>query len=314
MENAKIAILLATRNGGRYLRQQLDSLFFQEVQGWRLLVSDDGSTDDTPDILNEYSQKYPGRITLVPHEEPTGSSKNNFMLLTRQAGEFDYILYCDQDDVWLPQKVGMTLRKMRETERGEAQVPCLVHSDLAVVDEAMRLKHASFFYSSMLRADRDALNYLLIQNIVTGCTMMINHALWELAARPLEGGDMRMHDGWFALIASAMGRIGFISLPTMLYRQHGGNVVGAKDVRSLRYIASFAERLRDNRASIRQCQEQAGALLATFGDRLTERQKAMLADFAELPGRGKWRRLSVVSRYHIWLYGRRRKLAEILLI
>ena len=75
MENAKIAILLATRNGGRYLRQQLDSLFFQEVQGWQLLVSDDGSTDDTPDILNEYSQKYPGRITLVPHEEPTGSAE-----------------------------------------------------------------------------------------------------------------------------------------------------------------------------------------------------------------------------------------------
>ena len=134
------------------------------------------------------------------------------------------------------------------------------------------------------------------------------------AVLPVTGGEMRMHDGWFALIAAALGRIGFIELPTMLYRQHGDNVVGAKDVRSLRYIASFAERLRDNRASIRQCQEQAGALLATFGDRLTERQKAMLADFAELPGRGKWRRLSVVSRYHIWLYGRRRKLAEILLI
>ena len=314
MRQPEIVILLATCNGGRYLRPQLDSLFAQREQGWHLLASDDGSRDGTVDILREYQQKYPGRITLVGHDEPTGSSMNNFMLLTRQAGAYDYIMYCDQDDVWLPQKVGMTLRKMRETERGETQVPCLVHSDLAVVDGAMRLKHASFFYSSMLRADRDTLNYLLIQNIVTGCTMMINHALWELAARPLEGGDMRMHDGWFALIAAARGRIGFVDKPTILYRQHGGNVVGAKDVRSFRYIATFRSRLRENAASIRACERQAGALADTLGDRLTVRQQRMLRDFAAIRQHGKLGRISVLCRYHIWLLGARRKIAEIFLI
>ncbi len=314
MRQPEIVILLATCNGGRYLRPQLDSLFAQREQGWHLLASDDGSRDGTVDILREYQQKYPGRITLVGHDEPTGSSMNNFMLLTRQAGAYDYIMYCDQDDVWLPQKVGMTLRKMRETENGHPEIPCLVHSDLSVVDESLALKKESFFYSSMLRADRDRLNQLLIQNIVTGCTVMINHALWELAVLPVTGGEMRMHDGWFALIAAALGRIGFIELPTMLYRQHGDNVVGAKDVRSLRYAAAFANRLRENSRSIRASQSQAGALLQTLGDRLDEEQKRMLAEYAGIRRHGKLGRIGVICRYHIWLYGWRRRIAELLLI
>ena len=314
MEKPRIAVLLATYNGGRYLRAQLDSLFAQEEQDWHLLISDDGSADDTPGILQEYREKYPGRIILAEHSAPTGSSMANFMLLTRLAGNYDYILYCDQDDVWLPQKIGMTLRKMRETEAGETQVPCLVHTDLAVVDENLQLKKESFFYSSMLRADRDQLHYLMIQNIVTGCTMMINHALWELAVLPVAEGAMRMHDGWFALIAAALGRIGFVDKPTILYRQHGGNVVGAKDVRSFRYIASFRSRLRDNAASIRACERQAGALADTLGDRLTTRQQRMLRDFAAIRQHGKPGRVSVLCRYHIWLLGARRKIAEIFLI
>lgn len=314
MDQPKIAILLAAYNGAAFLRAQLDSLFAQQVQGWQLLVSDDGSKDDTPDIIREYQQKYPGRITLVEHEQPTGSSMKNFMLLTRQAEAYDYILYSDQDDVWLPQKVGMTLRKMREIENGHPETPCLVHTDLSVVGEDLSLKKESLMYSSMLRADRDSLHYLLIQNIVTGCTMMINHALWQLAVLPLTGGEMRMHDGWFALIAAALGRIGFIDRPTILYRQHGDNVVGAKDVRSLRYIASAGNRLRQNSESIRQSQSQANALLETLGDRLEDGQRRMLADYANIRCLGKLGRIRVICRHRIWLYGWRRKIAELLLI
>ena len=313
-KKAKIAILLATYNGARYLREQLDSILAQEEQDWHLLVSDDGSRDETPEILLEYQACYPQRITLVDHDRPTGSSMANFMLLTRRAGDYDYVMYCDQDDVWLPQKIGVTLDKMRETEKGRPGTPCLVHTDLKVANEDLSVKNESFFYSSMLRADRNQLNHLLIQNIVTGCTMMINHALWELAVLPVTGGEMRMHDGWFALIAAAMGRIGFVAAPTMLYRQHGDNVVGAKNVRSFRYIAAAPGRLRENSRSIRLSQSQAGALAQTLGDRLSTEQRRMLKAYAGLRRHGKLKRLAIVCRYRIWLFGWRRKLAELILI
>ena len=311
---AKIAILLATYNGARYLPQQLDSILAQTVTDWHLLISDDGSRDETPEILREYQRRWPDRITLVAHDVPTGSSMKNFMLLTRQAGAYDYVMYCDQDDVWLPEKISMTLAKMRETENGQPETPCLVHTDLKVVREDLSVKSESFFYSSMLRADRDQLHRLVIQNIVTGCTVMINHALWQLAVLPVSGGQIRMHDGWFALIASALGRIGFVEQPTMLYRQHGDNVVGAKNVRSFQYILAAPGRLRQNRQSIRLCQSQAGALETTLGDRLTQEQRGMLRAFADAPRQGKLRRLAVIFQYKIWLLGWRRKLAEILLI
>ena len=313
-EKAKIAILLAAYNGERYLREQLDSILAQDNQDWQLIISDDGSRDATPGILLEYAQRYPQKITLAEHDAPTGSSMANFMLLTRLAGDYDYVMYCDQDDVWLPQKVSITLQKMRETENGQPDVPCLVHTDLKVVREDLSIQNESFFYSSMLRSDRDQLNHLLIQNIVTGCTMMINHALWKLAVLPVTGGEMRMHDGWFALIAAAVGRIGFVDAPTILYRQHSDNVVGAKNVRSFHYIAAAPGRLRQNSHSIRLSQSQAGALAQTLGDRLSPDQRQMLSEYADLRRHGKLKRLAVVFHYRIWLLGWRRKLAEFILI
>ena len=203
---------------------------------------------------------------------------------------------------------------MRETENGRRDIPCLVHTDLRVTDGELNVKSESFFYSSMLRSERDQLHYLLIQNIVTGCTMMINHALWELAVLPVTGGRVRMHDGWFALIAAALGRIGFVDEPTMLYRQHSDNVVGAKDVRSFHYIAAAPTRLKRNDQSIRLSQSQAGALAATLGDRLSPEQHDMLTAYANLRRHHKLKRLAFICRHRIWLLGWRRKLAEILLI
>lgn len=314
MERASIAILLATYNGGRYLRQQLDSILAQTEQGWRLLVSDDGSSDDTLEILQEYQRQYPDRIILSQHEVPTGSSRENFMYLTRLAGGYDYVMYCDQDDVWLPQKVSLTLREMRRLEGQKPRTPCLVHTDLAVVRADLTLKSESYFYASLLDAGRNTLNRLVIQNIVTGCTMMMNHALWEKAVQPIRGGDMLMHDWWCALWAAAVGRIGFVSLPTILYRQHGDNVVGAKDVRSFRYMATWMNRLSQNAQSLRNTQAQAAAFLATAGDDLTERQKKLLSDYAAIGGTGKWNRWAVLRRHGIWLLGARRKIAEMMLI
>ena len=149
--------------------------------------------------------------------------------------------------------------------------------------------------------------------IVAVPACLVSSLLFVLSL-PIRGGDMLMHDWWCALWAAAVGRIGFVSLPTILYRQHGDNVVGAKDVRSFRYMATWMNRLSQNAQSLRNTQAQAAAFLATAGDDLTERQKKLLSDYAAIGGTGKWNRWAVLRRHGIWLLGARRKIAEMMLI
>ena len=314
MKQTKIAILLATYNGEKYLRPLLESLFAQTEQDWQLLVSDDHSQDATPEILEEYAARYPDRIRLLSYETASGSSKANFLRLTSQAEGFPYLMYCDQDDVWKPDKIQKTLACMQRLENGQPEVPCLVHTDLAVVDEDEKLLHDSFFYSSMLDPRRDQLCQLLIQNIVTGCTMMINHALWQLAVLPADASKIVMHDMWLALLAASCGRIGFLPEATILYRQHVGNVVGAKDVRSLRYIATFAGRIKQNSQSLQRCQAQGLELCHVLGDSLTAQQRQMLLAWGNIRQKNKLARWAILKRYHIWLLGYKRRLAELILI
>ena len=127
---AQVAILMATYNGERFLPVQLDSILNQEFEDWVLLVSDDGSTDRTREILLQYQKRYPNKIQILEKEKPTGSAKKNFLFLTHQAKDYPYLMYCDQDDFWKPEKVRLTLEKMKEIENGSAEIPCLVHTDL----------------------------------------------------------------------------------------------------------------------------------------------------------------------------------------
>ncbi len=312
---ASVAVLLATYNGERYVGELLESLFAQSCTDWHLIVSDDGSQDGTPDILQRFLARYPDRMTLLPPHAATGSSKENFLYLTDSAAGYDYYMYCDQDDVWLPEKIGLTLDKMKETEAGQADVPCLVHTDLEVTDAGMRSQHQSFFYSSFLDPARDQLRYLLVQNIVTGCTVMFNRALRDLCCMQTDHDRIVIHDWWIALVCAACGgRISFLPRATILYRQHGGNVVGAKDVRSLRYMMGYLGRIRKNRSSLRASQAQAMNLLETLDSRLGDRERLLLAEYGRLGEKGKIGRIRVIIRNGIWLKGFKRKAGELLLI
>ena len=225
----QILILLAAYKGGRFIRPMVDSILAQDVGGWRLILSDDG--EDTAPILQEYADKYPDKITHYRSGRRFGSAQKHFMHLLEQfGGQADYIMFSDQDDVWHPDKVRLTLRLMEQAETDPA-LPVLVHTDLRVVDGQLHEMDPSFQHYSGLDGHRLALEQLLVQNVVTGCTMMINRSLARLACRPVGEGDMLMHDWWLALIAAAMGRAVFLDRATIDYRQHGGNVVGAKDPR-----------------------------------------------------------------------------------
>ncbi len=314
MKQTKIAILLATYNGEKYLRPLLESLFAQTEQDWQLLVSDDHSRDATPEILEEYAARYPDRIRLLSYETASGSSKANFLRLTSQAEGFPYLMYCDQDDVWKPDKIQKTLACMQRLENGQPEVPCLVHTDLAVTDADLNVQHESMFYSAWMDAKRCDLRYLLVQNVVTGCTMMINAALRELAMLPADTQGMLMHDWWCALWASARGRIGFLPESTIFYRQHGDNAVGAKEVRNLRYLTSAFSRLDEHRQDLIATELQTAVFAQAATDYLTPEQRRMVTDFARIRQKSKPGRLAVIFRHGIWLLGWKRKIGQFLLI
>ncbi|MBO9677059.1 MAG: glycosyltransferase family 2 protein [Acidovorax sp.] len=238
MQSTLVDVLLATYNGSRYLEAQLDSILAQTHQDFRLLVSDDGSSDGTRAILDRYKSRFGARLVLVPHPGAgRGVIRNfeNLMATSLLDGMAGWVAFCDQDDVWLPHKVERTLAEMRRLEGDDGDsVPCVVHTDLTVVDEHLEVLGASFARHQRINpGDCSALTLLSI-NQVTGCAMMVNRALLRMAL-PLPP-DTIMHDWWCALIGGS-GRRSFVDTPLILYRQHGANQLGAKN-------RSLANRLR----------------------------------------------------------------------
>ena len=223
--SAPVEVLLATFNGERFLREQIDSVLAQDYLNLRVLARDDGSTDGTLDILREYQLRFPNRFRLLPTDQPAGSAKGNFLKLM-QAASADYLCFCDQDDVWLSDKVNISKLAMDQLESRWGHImPCLVFTDLRLVNSRLEPIHTSFWQFMGIEPDKmKGLSRWLLLSVVTGSTAMINRPLLELAKRM--PNEAVMHDRWMGLIASTMGRSSAIRKQTVLYRQHGNNVLG----------------------------------------------------------------------------------------
>jgi len=221
----KTDILLSTFNGASFLDDLIRSLYGQTYTDWHLLVRDDGSSDRTPELLKSYYDNDKDRITLLEGEKKQLGPKKSFEYLLQQS-EADYILFCDQDDVWLPHKIETTLAKMQELESHYPGAPALVFTDLTVVDKMLREIHSSF-WEYMKTDPANILNIyrLLVNNPVVGCTVMINKKVKELVLPFPE--EAVMHDWWVALKISQKGVADYIDRPTVLYRLHASNNVGA---------------------------------------------------------------------------------------
>lgn len=300
-----IQILLATYNGGKYLNEQLDSLFSQTVQDFEILVRDDGSTDNTIDILHQYAEKYPNRIKININNPPTGNAKDNFFLLMQDATK-DYIMFCDQDDCWLPEKIELTLKAMQSLPQDK---PALVHTDLMVADENLNTIRNSFYRMQHYeRGMKLTLNKALAQNTVTGCTTMINKCLCDMA-KETNHKDIIMHDWWLASIAAAFGDVKAVKTPTILYRQHGKNSVGAKSFsQSFRLVKSGE---KDLQKSLDKTYVQAKQFVLSFGDKLTENQKNAVLQFATVPKTKPIKRVTTIIRYGFWKQSLIHKMAQL---
>jgi|SRR5690554_84251 len=224
---SRIDILLSTYNGEKYLDELFNSIIDQTYINWHLIIRDDGSIDSTQIIIDKFKVKYPGKISQIESKQNVGVIKSFEILMQHTVS--DYIMFCDQDDVWLPTKIELTYEKITQFEKEYPNKPILIHSDLMVVDKYLNVISNSFWYYSRIRPELLVdFNYLAVKNAVTGCTAMINSKVKNIIPKSTQ--NTLMHDSWITLnIANELGVIAYIDIPTILYRQHDNNVLGANN-------------------------------------------------------------------------------------
>ena len=240
----KIVVLLAAYNGDKYLSEQIQSIQRQTISNWTLLIRDDGSSDHSRDIIEEFAAK-DNRICIVDDELGGRGTTKNFAALMQVAlaEGADAIFFSDQDDIWLPHKMSRQLQSLNEMERQYGvSTPLLCYSDLEVVDQNLHQIHPSFMrYEKLRHESRNPMHVLLTQNLVTGCAVVINRHLLEFVT-PIPD-EIILHDWWLAICAAACGRIGYVDEPLVQYRQHSRNQIGALTVDRLVNLSAARKRL-----------------------------------------------------------------------
>lgn len=286
-----IVVLLATYNGKNYLRQQLDSLLNQTFDNFRIVVHDDGSTDGTIDILNEYRDNNPEKIELL-HGQSCGSAKANFLWMLKKE-EADVYFFCDQDDVWHETKIEKSLKALEDLSE-----PACVFSDMWVVDENLNEISDSFIRYIGREPGNTAYTQILIDNPAAGCTMCFNRALRDLTVELLPKLDLEnipMHDALVLALASITGEVKAIDEPLVYYRQTGNNIMGAvtesdSDKRN-RNVSDFKEGslFAKKKAFVNEARLFAAELAKA--DFISKDKKNILIRFADIGHKSKFKRM-----------------------
>ncbi len=291
---SKISILLSTYNGEKYLKEQLDSLFKfnQTYKNFEIIVRDDDSSDKTLEILNTYS------VNIMKTKENLGVKRSFEELLNYavQNSNSDYFMFCDQDDVWHDKKLEKTLAKMEEIEKEFGNIPLLVHTDLEVVDEKLNTMNSSFMNFQKISPAKNKFHNLLIQNTITGCTVMINRKLAQMCL-PIPDGAI-MHDWWIGLVASQFGKIGYLNEVTIKYRQHRSNTIGAKG-----FDVNFVLKSISKKVSLGGNISQAKAFLKQFRNELDDKTIKMLEEFIALEQKSWSQKRTILLKYKLLKQG-----------
>lgn len=289
----KVTILLSTYNGAKYLKEQLESLYLQTYKNFDIIVRDDGSSDESYNILRSYP------VYILPSSKENVGVIKSFSLLLEYALQnttSDFFMFCDQDDIWKKDKIEKMLLKIKESGYTQISKPVLIHSDLEIVNSNLNTIHRSFFQYNKLNPTKNRLNYLLMQNIITGCSLMINRELAQIAA-PIPNSAI-MHDWWLGLVACKFGRIICLNESLVKYRQHNNNTIGVQKL-TLGYLFDILFQKNFLRNNILQ----AKAYLDIYRDKLDIEDIEMLEDFIALEKESFFKRREILWKYGLFKQG-----------
>ena len=221
--NKPIAILMATYNGERYLREQIYSIISQSSKDWALYIRDDGSRDGTMGIIAEYAEKYPNVVWVRDSEAGLGCNGNFLRLL--EVVESKYYMFCDQDDVWVENKMELSLTSIQKEETLHKEMPILMFSDQAVCEQNLNVMTTSQWKKSHINPWLfSSYNYVCVNCIIAGANTIFNCQAKNLIF-PLVANEL-YYDHWIAISVSKHGWIGVIDRPLRYYRLHEEQVLG----------------------------------------------------------------------------------------
>ncbi len=282
MSQPRVLVLLSSYNGAGFLREQVDSVLKQKNISTSIIIRDDGSSDH--ETLDQLTLLQSDPRIEVHFGENLGATMSFFRLLELADETADYYAFCDQDDVWLEHKLERAVDQLRHIEHDCA----LYCSRLAYVDEHL----VETGCSRMPRAGISPAN-ALVENYGAGCTMVFTPVLRALATAEKNASRIVMHDWWLYLIAAFLGRVIYDPTPTILYRQHAGNLVGGSS--STRgNLWRRLNWLRESSRSSPNWWTQAGEFYDCFYNRLSAKDRALLAK-VKAARYGLSRRLKLIS-------------------
>jgi len=294
----RILVLLPVYNGEKYLAEQIDSILAQTHRDLLLVCRDDGSTDASLALLQDYAQRYPDQVIVLQDGKGNLGASGSFSALMQWAlanyGEQTdaFVALADQDDIWHLNKLETCLQALLGTQVESPLVPVLVHSDLRVVTAEGEEISPSLMQFQGLDPARTWFAAQLISNTVTGCTSLMNMALLKKAL-PVPA-DAVMHDWWLSLVASAFGRLVFVPQALVEYRQHGRNTLGAREHKKASLnLLTFKKlfQLKQNPEAQKLFEDaaaQARAFEVRFETELDQKDRGIVADVKRLPQLGLW--------------------------
>lgn len=231
MDQKKAIIMMATYNGEKTIRKQLDSILSQTFTNWELYISDDNSSDKTYEILLEYQKKDERIKKILVNEKYHGAFANYFNVMRyvkRNVEPYDYYFYCDQDDVWIDKKIEIEVNTLMNMEKKYGKIPVFCYSDLELVDANGQLLDDRMSNYIRIQFCQNPYNIFFKEQYVWGTTMAHNNELWTVVA--IEDADKVKnnipHDTYISRYAALYAKIEFIEQALVLYTRHGNNVTG----------------------------------------------------------------------------------------
>lgn len=275
----RVAVVMSTYRGERFVDEQVSSILSQlPPDGW-LLVRDDGSDDRTVERIKAIADP---RIRLTEGRN-VGFAHSFFLLLASVPSDAECVMLADQDDVWLPGKIDKTYAALQGRTG-----PALYFSRLRLVDEALQPLGLTAGWPR-----GPSFTNALAENIVTGCTIGLNRPAVSLVLQLGDPAKLRFHDWWIYLVVSAFGEVIADPAPSMLYRQHGGNVVG-RGSGWRRYLVNL--RFLRKASWVHIMFSQLENFRAVFGASLTSEQRALLDRYFDPSNPAAVRRLLIAPR------------------